>query len=86
MLWDGATLAALWSSLRFTVLAVALATALGLAHALAARKSLLLRTLVFLPFVVSPVIVAFGLLLYPAWTASFSLKFHLCRSHSADGK
>ena len=74
VLWDGATLAALWNSLRFTVLAVVLATAVGLAHALAARKSLLLRTLVFLPFVVSPVMVAFGLLLlYPAWTASFGL-------------
>ncbi len=74
VLWDGATLAALWNSLRFTVLAVLLATALGLAHALAARRSLLLRTLVFLPFVVSPVMVAFGLLLlYPQWTASFGL-------------
>jgi thiamine transport system permease protein len=74
VLLDDATLAALWNSLRFTVLAVALATALGLAHALAARQSLLLRTLVFLPFVVSPVMVAFGLLLlYPQWTASFGL-------------
>ncbi|MEO7105618.1 MAG: ABC transporter permease subunit, partial [Rhodoferax sp.] len=74
VLWEDDTLAALWNSLRFTVLAVLLATALGLAHALAARKSLLLRTLVFLPFVVSPVMVAFGLLLlYPAWTASFGL-------------
>ena len=33
-----------------------------------------LRALVFLPFVVSPVMVAFGLLLlYPQWTASFGL-------------
>lgn len=74
VLWQDATLAALWNSLRFTVLAVVLATALGLSHALAARRSLLLRTLVFLPFVVSPVMVAFGLLLlYPTWTASFGL-------------
>ena len=74
VLLDDATLAALWNSLRFTALAVALATGLGLAHALAARQSLLLRTLVFLPFVVSPVMVAFGLLLlYPQWTASFGL-------------
>jgi thiamine transport system permease protein len=74
VLWEDATLAALWNSLRFTVLAVLLATALGLAHALAARKSLLLRTLVFLPFVVSPVMVAFGLLLlYPVWADSFGL-------------
>jgi thiamine transport system permease protein len=74
VLLDAATLAALWNSLRFTLLAVGLATALGLAHALVARHSLLLRTLVFLPFVVSPVMVAFGLLLlYPQWTASFGL-------------
>lgn len=74
VLWEDATLAALWNSVRFTVLAVMLATALGLAHAFAARRSLLLRTLVFLPFVVSPVMVAFGLLLlYPQWTASFGL-------------
>jgi thiamine transport system permease protein len=74
VLLEDATLAALWNSLRFTALAVALATGLGLAHALAARQSLLLRTLVFLPFVVSPIMVAFGLLLlYPQWTASFGL-------------
>ena len=74
VLLEDATLAALWNSLRFTTLAVVLATGLGLAHALAARQSLLLRTLVFLPFVVSPIMVAFGLLLlYPQWTASFGL-------------
>jgi thiamine transport system permease protein len=68
------TLAALWNTLRFTAATVLLATALGLAHALAAQRSLLLRTLVFLPFVVSPVMVAFGLLLlYPAWADSESL-------------
>jgi thiamine transport system permease protein len=68
------TLAALWNTLRFTVSAVLLATMLGLAHALAARRSMLLRTLVFLPFMVSPVIVAFGLLLlYPSWTDSEAL-------------
>jgi thiamine transport system permease protein len=68
------TLLALWNTLRFSVSAVLLATVLGLAHALAARTSLLLRTLVFLPFVVSPVMVAFGLLLlYPAWTDSMGL-------------
>lgn len=74
VLWQPETLAALWNSLRFSVLAVALATTLGLAHALVVRRSLWLRALVFLPFVVSPVMVAFGLLLlYPAWTASFGL-------------
>jgi thiamine transport system permease protein len=68
------TLLALWNTLRFSVSAVLLATVLGLAHAYAARRSLLLRTLVFLPFVVSPVMVAFGLLLlYPAWTDSAGL-------------
>ena len=74
VLLEDDTLLALWNTLRFSVSAVLLATALGLAHALAARRSLLLRTLVFLPFVVSPVMVAFGLLLlYPAWTGSVGL-------------
>jgi len=68
------TLAALWNTVRFSVLALLLATALGLTHALVARRSVVLRTLVFLPFVVSPVVVAFGLLLlYPDWTGSFGL-------------
>ena len=43
-------------------------------HALAARHSVGLRASAFLPFVVSPVTVAFGLLLlYPQWTASLPL-------------
>ena len=72
--WEEDTRLALWNTLRFTASSVLLATLLGVAHALAARRSLLLRTLVFLPFVVSPVMVAFGLLLlYPAWTDSMAL-------------
>jgi thiamine transport system permease protein len=68
------TLAALYNTARFTGLTLLLATALGLAHALAAQRVLWLRTLVFLPFMVSPVMVAFGLLLlYPAWAGSFGL-------------
>ncbi len=65
---------ALGNTLRFSFCALALATALGLTHALAARQSVWLRASAFLPFVVSPVTVAFGLLLlYPQWTASLSL-------------
>jgi thiamine transport system permease protein len=84
------TLAALWNTLRFSSLALALATLLGLTHALAVRAldvaaalrpggpgtalALLWRAAAFLPFVVSPVTVAFGLLLvYPEWTASLGL-------------
>lgn len=74
VLWEVGTLHALWNSLRFTLMAVGLATLLGLAHALAARRSTLLRALAFLPLVLSPVAVAFGLLLlYPQWTASLAL-------------
>ena len=74
VLIEEATVQALWNSLRFSVLAVCLATALGLAHAFAARRSVVMRALVFLPFSVSPVAVAFGmLLLYPQWTASLGL-------------
>lgn len=68
------TLQALYNSVRFSFMAVVLATALGLAHALAARRSALLRAAAFLPFIVSPVVLAFGLLLlYPQWSASLPL-------------
>ena len=73
-LFDDEALRALWNTLRFSLAALLLATALGLAHAFAARRSVWLRTAAFLPFVVSPVTVAFGLLLlYPSWTASLPL-------------
>jgi thiamine transport system permease protein len=74
VLADPETLLALWNTVRFTVAAVVLATLLGVTHALAARHSTWLRAAAFLPFVVSPVTVAFGLLLlYPAWSASLPL-------------
>ncbi|MDD2808062.1 iron ABC transporter permease [Rhodoferax sp.] len=67
-------LAALWNTLRFSAVALVLATLLGVLHALAAQRSVLWRAAAFLPFVVSPVTVAFGLLLlYPGWTASLPL-------------
>ena len=71
VLLEEETLEALWNTVRFTVLSVLLATALGLLHALAAQRVVLLRAMVFLPFVVSPVLVGFGLLLvYPQHSAS----------------
>ena len=84
VLRDSETLNALWNTLRFTGMALLLATALGLTHALAVRAfdagdapggaALAWRAAAFLPFVVSPVSVAFGLLLlYPDWTASLAL-------------
>ena len=74
VLWEPETLQALWNTVRFTVAAVLLATLLGVTHALAARQSTWLRAAAFLPVVVSPVTVAFGLLLlYPAWSASLPL-------------
>ena len=74
VLGEPETLQALWNTLRFTVAALVLATLLGVAHALVARQSTWLRAAAFLPFVVSPVTVAFGLLLlYPAWSASLPL-------------
>ena len=73
-LLDDEALAALWNTLRFSTLALVAATVLGLLHALAARQSVAWRAAAFLPFVVSPVTVAFGLLLlYPQWTASLLL-------------
>ena len=91
VLLEADTRAALWNTLRFTAMALTLATALGLTHALAVRAldaaslqrhasevrgalALAWRAAAFLPFVVSPVTVAFGLLLlYPDWTASLAL-------------
>lgn len=71
---DSEVRAALWNTLYFSTLALVLATTLGVCHALAAQSSVLWRAAAFLPFVVSPVTVAFGLLLlYPGWTASLPL-------------
>jgi len=73
-LFDAEVALALWNTLRFSAIALVVATVLGLAHAFAAQTSVLWRALAFLPFVVSPVTVAFGLLLlYPSWTASLPL-------------
>lgn len=74
LLHDEEVLLALGNSARFSALAVLLAAVLGWLHALAARGSLWLRAMAFIPFVVSPVCVAFGLLLlYPQWSASLPL-------------
>ena len=71
---DEETLGALWNTLRFSFMALVLATVLGIAHAVVATRSVAWRAAAFLPFVVSPVTVAFGLLLlYPQWTASLPL-------------
>lgn len=72
--FDAETLAALWNTLRFSAAALVVATLLGVTHALAAQASVVWRAAAFLPFVVSPVTVAFGLLLlYPSLTASLPL-------------
>jgi len=71
---DADSLLAIGNTLRFSAAALALATVLGVAHAWAARRSPWLRAAAFLPFIVSPVTVAFGLLLlYPHWSASLPL-------------
>lgn len=62
------------NTLRFGATALMIATVLGLMHALAWQGRLWWRAAAFLPFVVSPVTVAFGLLLlYPSWAASLGL-------------
>jgi thiamine transport system permease protein len=73
-IFDAETWAAVWNTLRFSAAALLLATLLGLLHAFAAQASVAWRAAAFLPFVVSPVTVAFGLLLlYPQLTASLAL-------------
>ena len=77
ILLDADTLSALWNTLRFSAVALLLATVLGIAHALGTgtgRDSVAWRAAAYLPLIASPVTVAFGLLLlYPDWTASLAL-------------
>ncbi|MDO4879398.1 MAG: iron ABC transporter permease [Neisseria sp.] len=74
VLWDEETRLAVWNTLRFSAVAVAAAVVLGISHAALARRLPWIRGITFLPFMVSPVCVAFGiLLLYPEWTASLTL-------------
>lgn len=80
-LLDAETLSALWNTLRFSAVALLIATVLGVAHALGSdtrtgtgRGSVAWRAAAYLPLIASPVTVAFGLLLlYPDWTASLVL-------------
>jgi len=74
------TALAFTNTLRFSALALGLALLMGVLHAVSAHAlrargwALAWRAAAFVPFVVSPVTVAFGLLLlYPAWTASLPL-------------
>ena len=74
VLTEAETLAAAWNTLRFSASAVLAALVLGVLYACLARRVVWVRALTFLPFMVSPVCVAFGvLLLYPEWTASLPL-------------
>jgi thiamine transport system permease protein len=81
VLHEADTWLAVGNTLRFSGLALALATALGLLHALAgqamrrwAPATLAWRASAYAPLVVSPVALAFGLLLlYPQWLASWPL-------------
>ena len=74
VLLEEETLLALWNTVRFSAATLLLAGVLGVLHALAAQRVAWMRTAAYLPFIVSPVLVAFGLLLlYPHWTASLSL-------------
>lgn len=69
LLREEETLSALGNTVLFTGLTVLLSTGLGLLHGLAAQRSLPMRVLAFSPFIVSPVLVGFGLLLlYPGWS------------------
>lgn len=65
------TLFALKNTLTFTALTLIAATLLGFTHAAMARRVAWLRGITFLPFMISPVCLAFGVLLvYPDWTDS----------------
>ncbi|WP_229804552.1 ABC transporter permease [Paludibacterium paludis] len=67
------TRVALLNTLRFTALTLIGVTTIGLCHAFASRHPVM-RAMAWLPVVVSPVCVAFGLLVvYPGWSASLAL-------------
>jgi thiamine transport system permease protein len=71
VLQEADTWAALWNTVQFSGMALMLATGLGVLHALAARRWQGLRWAMWLPFVVSPITIAFGvLLLYPFASAT----------------
>lgn len=68
------TLLALKNTLFFSLVTVILATILGVTHAALAHEVVWVRGMTFLPFMVSPVCLAFGVLLaYPEWSASLPL-------------
>lgn len=72
--WAADTWLALKNTVMFTLLALLLATVLGVLHAAVARQWAWVRGVTFLPFMISPVCLAFGvLLLYPEWSASLGL-------------
>lgn len=78
VLTETETLWALFNTFRFTLLTVLLAALLGLAHATAAHYLPWIRTLTFLPFMISPVCLAFGVLvIYPHYSDSIFLLISL---------
>lgn len=71
---EAETWGALWNTVRFTGMALLVAVVLGWTHAGLARRWAWIRGITFLPFMVSPVCLAFGVLLvYPEWSASLPL-------------
>lgn len=73
-LFDDEVVAALANTLRFSGLALLMSAVLGVLHALTAQTAVLWRAAAMLPFVISPVTAALGLLLlYPQATASLWL-------------
>jgi thiamine transport system permease protein len=78
VLREPTTVQALLNTLRLSGMALLLALLMGVLHAVSAHAlrgwGMVWRAAAFLPFVVSPVTVAFGLLLlYPQWTATLPL-------------
>lgn len=78
ILTDDDTLIAIKNTLKFTSLTLLLALILGLTHAALARRVQWIRSITFLPFMISPVCLAFGVLLkYPDWSDDLTLLISL---------
>lgn len=74
LLWNEDTGLALLNTLRFSVTTVLGAVVLGTLHGLAAHRWVVMRLMVFAPFVTSSVLLGLGLLLlYPQWSGELWL-------------
>lgn len=78
IVWHEDTLFALKNTLTFTAITIFTATIFGISHAAWAKRARWVRSITFLPLMISPVCLAFGVLLvYPQYADQFWLLMSL---------